>query len=165
MYARVRGQSRQASAQDLKEPGLDSQPIKKNQIENDPADREQTIRGTECSGSRRRPQRHAINAERDSQSDRQPEQGREVNPNPQEGDRSQQDHHGQRSEDCGKSWIVQRIVPLEPNVHGLAHGSAQPIEIAFVSSRHFYHDKFGRVIRVLRHHEPFQRGQPGRGGL
>src|SRR5213078_3209509 len=61
---------------------------------------------------------HPTNEHRHRQRDREPQQGGEMNPNPEYGDGAQQHDHGQGGDYRGKKRVPQRVVILQPMFHG-----------------------------------------------
>src|SRR4029078_6524482 len=89
----------QAVPEHLEQASLNRELVEKDQIENDPANRKQTV--SRAVESRRGGSFgwHPINEERHRQRDREAEQSREMNSDSQNGDRSEEHHDRERRHD------------------------------------------------------------------
>ena len=93
LHALIGRERAKAVAQHLEQPFLDCQLIEENQVEDDPADGKEAVKGAVKSRRRRGWERHAIGEQRDGQCHRQAEQRRAVDPDMKQRDGRQQHHN------------------------------------------------------------------------
>lgn len=104
----------QAVLEDLEQPPLLRQAVKKDDVEDDPADGEQPVGRAEKSHGPGFARRHAKGQDGDEERRGQAEQGGQVRLNPEEGERAEQDDDGESGEQSGRDPTAQRVVGLTP---------------------------------------------------
>ena len=107
----------QAAAQHAEQSFLHRELIEKDQVENDPADGEQSVSRSEKRRGGSGLGRHLVNKQGNSQRDGESGQRREMNTNPKNGNGAEQHDDRQRRDNSGKKRIPQRIVILQPMFH------------------------------------------------
>ena len=107
----------EVAAQNGEETFLNSELVEEDQVQNDPANGEESVTGTEEGGRGGGFHGHVIRADGDGECDTEPEQRRKVNAHVQPSDRAEQDDDGNRSDEGGEQGVAEWIVILRPG-HG-----------------------------------------------
>src|SRR5579871_1382406 len=115
LKAPVFGDSRDAVLQDLEQAQTFGEPVEENDVEDDPADRQEAERGAKqgsfaCHGGR-----HAENEHGTSKRDRECQQRRNMRLHAKYAERTEQNDHRKRGDDRREPCVVERIIDLRPD--------------------------------------------------